>query len=89
MWEVETSLPLVSGGEQGASAAAEARRTVKDESEMSTRLPPLGSDAEVEEFVDGDLTNFASVENLAPFPFEFRLKDPSGDLRLRAKPEPR
>jgi predicted DNA binding CopG/RHH family protein len=49
---------------------------------MSKKLPALRSDKEAEELVDKDLSEYISAENLEPFPFEYRPKQRSVNLRI-------
>jgi predicted DNA binding CopG/RHH family protein len=49
---------------------------------MSKRLPVLKSDWEAENLLDHDLSDYISAENLAPFPFEYRPKQKSVNLRI-------
>lgn len=49
---------------------------------MSKRLPALRSDKEAEELLDKDLSEYISAENLQPFPFEYRPKQKSVNLRI-------
>jgi predicted DNA binding CopG/RHH family protein len=49
---------------------------------MSKRLPVFKSDEEAEAFLDQDLTDYISAENLAPFHFELRPKEESVNLRI-------
>jgi predicted DNA binding CopG/RHH family protein len=49
---------------------------------MSKRLPVLKSDSEAENLLDRDLSDYISAENLAPFPFEYRPKQKSVNLRI-------
>jgi predicted DNA binding CopG/RHH family protein len=49
---------------------------------MSKRLPVLDSDEKAERFLEGDLSEYISSENLAPYPFEFRAKQKSINLRI-------
>lgn len=49
---------------------------------MSRKLPALRSDKEAEELLDQDLSEYISAENLAPFPFEYRPKQKSVNLRI-------
>jgi predicted DNA binding CopG/RHH family protein len=49
---------------------------------MSKRLPVLKSDREAENLLDHDLSDYISAENLAPFPFEYRPKQKSVNLRI-------
>ena len=49
---------------------------------MVKRLPVFRSDEEAAAFLDQDLTDYISAENLAPFPFELRPKEKSVNLRI-------
>jgi predicted DNA binding CopG/RHH family protein len=49
---------------------------------MSKKLPALKSDKEAEELLDKDLAEYINADNLAPFPFEFRPKRKSVNLRI-------
>jgi predicted DNA binding CopG/RHH family protein len=49
---------------------------------MSKRLPALKSDKEAEELLEKDLSEYINAENLAPFPFEYRPKRKSVNLRI-------
>jgi len=49
---------------------------------MSNKLPALGSDKEAEELLDRDLSEYINAENLEPFPFEYRPKQKSVNLRI-------
>ena len=49
---------------------------------MSKRLPALKSDKQAEELLDKDLSEYISAENLQPFPFEYRPKQKSVNLRI-------
>ncbi len=49
---------------------------------MSKKLPALRSDKAAEDFLDRDLSDYISAENLAPFPFEYRPKQKSVNLRI-------
>ncbi len=49
---------------------------------MSKKLPALKSDKEAENFLDQDLSDYISAENLAPYPFEYRPKQKSVNLRI-------
>jgi predicted DNA binding CopG/RHH family protein len=42
----------------------------------------LKSDREAENLLDHDLSDYISAENLAPFPFEYRPKQKSVNLRI-------
>jgi predicted DNA binding CopG/RHH family protein len=49
---------------------------------MSKKLPALKSDKQAEELLDKDLSEYISAENLQPFPFEYRPKQKSVNLRI-------
>jgi len=49
---------------------------------MSKKLPALRSDKEAEELLDQDLSKYIRAENLEPFPFEYRPKQKSVNLRI-------
>ena len=49
---------------------------------MSKKLPAFQSDEEAETFLEQDLSKYISAETLAPFPFEFRPKQKTVNLRL-------
>ena len=49
---------------------------------MSKKLPALKSDKEAEELLDRDLSEYISADNLEPFPFEYRPKQKSVNLRI-------
>ncbi len=49
---------------------------------MSRKLPALRSDAEAEKLLDRDLSDYINAENLEPFPFEYRPKQKSINLRV-------
>jgi predicted DNA binding CopG/RHH family protein len=48
-------------------------------------LPALRSDKEAEKFFAQDLSHYPSAENLAPYPFEYRPKQKSVNLRTSAE----
>lgn len=52
---------------------------------MSKKLPALNSDKQAEELLDKDLSEYISAENLQPFPFEYRPKQKSVNLRISAE----
>ena len=52
---------------------------------MSKKLPALKSDKQAEELLDKDLSEYISAENLQPFPFEYRPKQKSVNLRISAE----
>jgi predicted DNA binding CopG/RHH family protein len=45
-------------------------------------LPALRSDKDAEELLDQDLSKYISAENFEPFPFEYRPKQKSVNLRI-------
>lgn len=49
---------------------------------MSKKLPALKTDKEAEDFLDRDLSDYISAESLALFPFEYRPKQKSINLRI-------
>jgi predicted DNA binding CopG/RHH family protein len=49
---------------------------------MSKKLPVFKSDREAEQFLDRDLSDYLSGDNLAPYPFEYRPKHKSVNLRI-------
>ena len=49
---------------------------------MSKKLPAFKSDGEAEQFLDQDLSDYLSADNLAPYPFEYRPKQKSVNLRI-------
>ena len=49
---------------------------------MSKRLPALRNDKEAEELLERDLSDYIVPENLEPFPFEYRPKQKSVNLRI-------
>jgi predicted DNA binding CopG/RHH family protein len=49
---------------------------------MSKRLPALKSDKDAEKLLDRDLSKYIRAENLEPFPFEYRPKQKSVNLRI-------
>jgi predicted DNA binding CopG/RHH family protein len=49
---------------------------------MSRRLPALKSDKEAEDILDKDLSAYINGENLAPYPFEYKPKQKSVNLRI-------
>ncbi|MGD0073216.1 MAG: CopG family antitoxin [Candidatus Binataceae bacterium] len=49
---------------------------------MSKKLPALRSDKEAEKLLDKDLAEYISAENLEPFPFEYKPKQKSVNLRI-------
>ncbi len=51
---------------------------------MSKKLPALRSDKEAENFLAQDLSDYLSAENLAPYPFGYRPKQKSVNLRISA-----
>ena len=49
---------------------------------MSKKLPALRSDRAAEKLLDKDLSAYINAENLQPFPFEFKPKQKSVNLRI-------
>jgi predicted DNA binding CopG/RHH family protein len=49
---------------------------------MSKKLPALRNDNHAGELLDKDLSDYISAENLEPFPFEYRPKQKSVNLRI-------
>jgi predicted DNA binding CopG/RHH family protein len=49
---------------------------------MRKRLRVLKSDTEAEKFLDQDLSDYLSADNLTPYPFEYRPKQKSVNLRI-------
>jgi predicted DNA binding CopG/RHH family protein len=49
---------------------------------MSKKLPALKSDKDAEELLDRDLSKYINAENLEPFPFEYKPKQKSVNLRI-------
>lgn len=49
---------------------------------MSKKLPALKSDKAAEKLLDKDLSAYISAENFAPFPFEYKPKQESVNLRI-------
>lgn len=49
---------------------------------MRKKLPALKSDEEAEKLLEKDLSDYINAENLEPFPFEFKPKQKSVNLRL-------
>ena len=49
---------------------------------MNKKFPVLKSDKEAEEFIRQDLSDYISAGNLKPFPFEYRPKQKSINLRI-------
>ena len=49
---------------------------------MSKKLPVFKTDKEAEDFLEKDLSDYISAENLALFPFEYRPKQKSINLRI-------
>ncbi|MDO8434106.1 MAG: CopG family antitoxin [Candidatus Binatus sp.] len=45
-------------------------------------MPALKSDEEAEKLLEKDLSDYINAENLEPFPFEFKPKQKSVNLRL-------
>ncbi len=52
---------------------------------MSKKLPALRSDKAAEKLLDKDLSAYISAKNLAPFPFEYRPKQESVNLRISSE----
>jgi len=49
---------------------------------MKKKLPALKSDKAAENLLNRDLSEYISAENLQPFPFEYRPKQKSVNLRI-------
>jgi predicted DNA binding CopG/RHH family protein len=49
---------------------------------MSKKLPALKTDKEGEDILDKDLSAYLNGENLAPYPFEYKPKQKSVNLRI-------
>jgi predicted DNA binding CopG/RHH family protein len=49
---------------------------------MSKKLPVFNSDREAEQFLDQDLSDYLSADHLVPYPFEYRPKQKSVNLRI-------
>lgn len=49
---------------------------------MTKKLPVLNSDKRADDLLDRDLADYISAENLVPFPFEYRPKQKSVNLRI-------
>ena len=49
---------------------------------MGKQLPALRNDNDTEELLDRDLSEYLSAETLEPFPFEYRSKQKSVNLRI-------
>ena len=49
---------------------------------MRKKLPALKSDKAAEKLLDSDLSDYLTAENLEPFPFEFKPKQKSVNLRM-------
>jgi predicted DNA binding CopG/RHH family protein len=49
---------------------------------MSKKLPALKSDKAAARILDRDLSDFIAAENLEPFPFEYKPKAKSVNLRI-------
>jgi predicted DNA binding CopG/RHH family protein len=49
---------------------------------MSKKLPALKTDEQAEKFLDRDLSDYIDADNLVPFPFEYRPKQKSINLRI-------
>ena len=52
---------------------------------MSKKLPALRSDKAAEKLLDKDLSAYINAENLAPFPFEYKPKQESVNLRISSE----
>jgi predicted DNA binding CopG/RHH family protein len=49
---------------------------------MNKKLPVFKTDKEAEDFLEKDLSDYINADNLAPFPFEYRPKQKSINLRI-------
>lgn len=49
---------------------------------MAKKLPVFKTDKEAEDFLNQDLSEYIHAENLSPFPFEYRPKQRSINLRI-------
>lgn len=49
---------------------------------MSRKLPALKSDKKAEKLLEKDLSDYITAETLEPFPFEYRPKQKSVNLRI-------
>ena len=49
---------------------------------MSRKLPALKSDRDAERLLERDLSKYIRAENLEPFPFEYKPKQKSVNLRI-------
>ena len=49
---------------------------------MSKKLPVFKTDKEAEDFLEKDLSDYINADNLASFPFEYRPKQKSINLRI-------
>jgi len=49
---------------------------------MSKKLPVLKTDKDAEELLDKDLSGYIAADRLEPFPFEYRAKKKSVNLRI-------
>jgi len=49
---------------------------------MSKKFPALKSDKAAEDLLSKDLSTYIAAENMAPFPFEYRPKQKSVNLRI-------
>ena len=49
---------------------------------MKKKLPVFKTEEEAENFLEQDLSDYISAENLAPFQFEYRPKQKSVNLRI-------
>ncbi len=52
---------------------------------MSRKLPALRSDKDAEKLLERDLSDYISAGNLEPFPFEYKPKRESINLRISAE----
>jgi predicted DNA binding CopG/RHH family protein len=49
---------------------------------MSKKLPALKSDKEAEDLLEKDLSEYIGAGNLQPYPYEYRPKQKSVNLRI-------
>jgi predicted DNA binding CopG/RHH family protein len=49
---------------------------------MKKKLPALRSDKDAEKLLDRDLTDYIDADRLQPFPFEYKPKQKSVNLRI-------
>jgi predicted DNA binding CopG/RHH family protein len=49
---------------------------------MNKKLPVFKNDEDAEEFLTQDLSEHLTADNLVPFPFEYRPKQKSVNLRI-------